>query len=152
MNFYKINLFTKLHKKILLCLKLKSFQNFFLLSGGTALGQIIVVVFMPILTRLYTPNEFGLLASYVAILSLLSTASCLRYEIAIPLPKVDRIAMLVLVISVILLLFSVILTFLILLFYNKNLSAVLNNAQISTFFWIIPFGVLTSCLFNISSN
>lgn len=48
-----------------------------ILAGGTAAGQAIVVLASPILTRLYTPEDFGLLAVYAALLGIISVvASC----------------------------------------------------------------------------
>ena len=41
------------------------------LAGGTALGQAIVTLASPLLTRLYGPEDFGVLALYTAILSIL---------------------------------------------------------------------------------
>ncbi len=56
-----------------------------LIAGGTALGQAAVVLVSPILTRLYTPEDFGLLAAFVSVFSILVTMNSLRYELAIPL-------------------------------------------------------------------
>lgn len=38
-----------------------------ILAGGTAAGQAIVVLASPLLTRLYSPEDFGLLAVYAAL-------------------------------------------------------------------------------------
>jgi O-antigen/teichoic acid export membrane protein len=62
------------------------------LSGATALGQIISVLATLILTRLYTPQEFGFLAVFIALLSQLMVFTSLRYEWAIPPVKEDDTA------------------------------------------------------------
>ncbi len=51
------------------------------------MGQGLVVLALPLLTRLYTPEDFGVLAVYVSILSILVVVASLRYELAIPLPE-----------------------------------------------------------------
>lgn len=43
-------------------------RNVAVLAGGTAVGQAIVVLASPILTRLYTPEDFGVLAVYTSFL------------------------------------------------------------------------------------
>lgn len=60
------------------------------LAGGTAAGQAIVVLASPIITRLYTPEDFGVLAVYSSLLGILSTVAALRYELAIPLSEKDE--------------------------------------------------------------
>ena len=56
---------------------------------GTAFGQIIVLAASPLLTRLYTPEDFGILGVFSALLGILGIAVCLRYELAIPLAEDD---------------------------------------------------------------
>lgn len=58
-----------------------------LLVGGTALGQAIVLLALPFLTRIYSPEDFNTLAIYVAIVGIFSGAICLRFDIAISLPE-----------------------------------------------------------------
>lgn len=60
-----------------------------ILAGGTAFAQAIGVVMLPIITRIYTPNEFSVLAVYTSILAIVAGVACLRLDIAIPLPKSD---------------------------------------------------------------
>jgi O-antigen/teichoic acid export membrane protein len=51
---------------------------------GTAFGQGLLVLVSPILTRLYTPEDMGVLAVFSAFLSMLAIVATLRYEDAIP--------------------------------------------------------------------
>jgi O-antigen/teichoic acid export membrane protein len=71
------------------------------LAGATSIAQIIVVVSAPVITRLYTPSEVGVFSVANAILSILIVVSCLRYEMAIPLPDDDVAAANVLALSLI---------------------------------------------------
>ena len=54
---------------------------------GTALAQAIPLLASPILTRLYTPGDFGILSAVVATAGILSIIGTLRYELAIVLPQ-----------------------------------------------------------------
>jgi O-antigen/teichoic acid export membrane protein len=60
-----------------------------LLAGSTAVGQAILVAASPLLTRYYTPGEFGVLAVHIAIVTLLTPLATGRYELAVPLPGDD---------------------------------------------------------------
>jgi len=64
------------------------FRNLFFrsvgtLAMGTALAQAILILFSPVLTRLYTPKDFGVLAFYTASVSILAMFACGRCETAI---------------------------------------------------------------------
>lgn len=62
------------------------------MAGATASGQFIVLLALPFLTRLYTPEEFGTGAVFAAVVGLFGIIATLRYELAIPLPRSDRSA------------------------------------------------------------
>jgi O-antigen/teichoic acid export membrane protein len=61
-----------------------------LLAGGTAGSQLLLVLTSPILSRLYTPTEFGVLAVFAAIVAIFAVIVSLRYQLAIPLPAEDK--------------------------------------------------------------
>lgn len=53
------------------------------LASGTALAQCIGTLAAPILSRLYTPAEFGVLGSLIAIIGVIALVGSLKYEMAI---------------------------------------------------------------------
>lgn len=57
-----------------------------ILAGGTALARAVSLLSSPILTRLYTPKDFGVFATFSSIAAILAVFSTFRYELAIPLP------------------------------------------------------------------
>lgn len=54
---------------------------------SSVFGQVISVLAAPVLTRVYTPEDFGVLAVFTAVVNTVSTVATLRYESAIPLPR-----------------------------------------------------------------
>lgn len=60
------------------------------LTLGTALAQAMTVAAMPLLTRLYTPTDFGFLAVFFAIAGVVATLVTLRYETAVLPAKTDQ--------------------------------------------------------------
>lgn len=54
---------------------------------GNIVAMVIAAVSMPILTRLYSPEAFAGWAVYTSTAQIFSTVACLRYELAILLPK-----------------------------------------------------------------
>jgi O-antigen/teichoic acid export membrane protein len=63
-----------------------------LISGGTVAGQALVLLSIPLLARLYSPQDMGLLSVFVSIVGMLSVTAALHYELAIPLPNSARAA------------------------------------------------------------
>jgi len=57
---------------------------------GTAVAHLINLALMPILTRLYTSNQFGTFSLYMVVLSIGSVMACLSYEPALVLPEEDQ--------------------------------------------------------------
>jgi O-antigen/teichoic acid export membrane protein len=57
------------------------------LTMGTVIAQGITIAVTPLLTRLYTPSDFGLLAVFLAVVSVGATLVTLRYETSILVPK-----------------------------------------------------------------
>ena len=62
-------------------------RNVLTLASGTAVAQLLLALAVPVLARLYTPAEYGVLAVYSSTLTVLVVAASLRYETAIPLPR-----------------------------------------------------------------
>lgn len=60
------------------------------LASAAVVSQLIVIGTIPILTRLFDPAAFGLLALFTAATTILGTIACLRYDMAIVLPRSDR--------------------------------------------------------------
>lgn len=60
-------------------------RNIFFLLGGTALAQIFTFAISPILTRLYTPDDFGVLGIVLAASSIIATSAHMRLNLAIAL-------------------------------------------------------------------
>lgn len=57
------------------------------LTMGTVVAQGITIAVTPLLTRLYTPSDFGVLAVFLAVVSVGATLVTLRYETSILVPK-----------------------------------------------------------------
>lgn len=65
-------------------------KNVSIMLGGAAGGQLVSVLLSPVLTRLYSPQQFGILSVYSAALAILVVIASLRYEMALPLARTDE--------------------------------------------------------------
>jgi len=69
------------------------------LIGGTGLSMAIQILSSPILTRLYSPAEFGAFALYFSFVTFLTVITTAKFELAIVLPKEDKDAAIILLIA-----------------------------------------------------
>src|SRR5262245_23879255 len=67
-------------------------RDVLLLSGGTGIAQLIALTILPLLTRLYSPKDFGVLTLYISIVTLLSVLTSFDYERMIMLSRSHRSA------------------------------------------------------------
>lgn len=74
-------------------------RNVVTLGLGQFCGHAVLLAATPLLTRIYDPRDFGVFASYGALLSICSAVITLRYEAAIPLASSRRQALHLLVLS-----------------------------------------------------
>lgn len=68
----------------------KSAKGFGLLAGSTVTAQLILLIAAPVLTRIYSPEEFGGLSVFVSVSVVLSVIYSLRYEMAVMIPDSFR--------------------------------------------------------------
>lgn len=115
------------------------------LTGGTAFAQGLGFLFLPIITRLYTPDEFSILAVLSSIISILAVAACLRLEIAIPLPKEDEDAANLFVLALIFCTLTSIVGGISVWLLSSIIVSLTNKPSIEIYLWTIPVGIwLTS--------
>ena len=81
-----------------------------LVSAGTGLAQLLNVLVSPIITRIYTPEDYGILTVYMALLGMLTIVSSLKYESAIAIADDDEKAINILALSIFILIIYIVLS------------------------------------------
>ena len=108
---------------------------------GTVLAQAVPIAIIPILTRIFTPEDFGLLALYGAFVSILGVVATGRYEIAIMLPKENEEARVLLQVSVLFALFISLIVSIPILIWNVEVASFLGNEAIASWLYLVPASV-----------
>ncbi|PCD87718.1 lipopolysaccharide biosynthesis protein [Vibrio mediterranei] len=114
-------------------------KNIGTLVSGTALAQLAPIIVTPVLTRLYTPEEFGYLALYIAIGSILSMVVTGRYELAILVPKTDKVALNVMALSVTLSLLVSLVLLIFIVVFSEAFVAYFNISSPYEWLYLVPF-------------
>jgi len=118
------------------------FKNVLLLVGGTVFAQIIMVAASPIISRLFSPKDIGILSIYTSILGMIAAFATLRFELAIPITDNDESAINVLALSVgsVFIVSTVVLS--ITLTIAEPFIVFLNAEPLRPYFWLLSIGVL----------
>jgi len=123
-------------------------KNIMLLTSGTALSQIVAYILTPIITRLYSPAESAELGLYIRIVSAGAAIATARYELALPVVKLDhhsfRVYHFALRITLVTSLVALVVSLYPILF-SKDISGI-------AFYLSIPFGIALLAFQNLGMN
>lgn len=126
-----------------------SFKSLYLrqvltLTAGTTLAQAIPIAIAPILTRLYSPEDFALLALYLAVASVLSVVATARYELAVILPASDRDGINIVALSIIIALLMSTISLVLVYLFKERVADALHNKELSEWLYFIPLSILAT--------
>ena len=117
--------------------------------SGTTLSQAIPIAISPILTRLYTPEDFGVFALYMSLLVIVSSFVTGRYELAILLPKNDDDVKGIVKLVVMLLSFSCLLLWMIVFFFNQSIARLFDHQEIAEWLYFFPISIFFIGLYQV---
>ncbi len=122
-------------------------KNVLTVFTGTVLAQLLPLLVAPFLTRLYTPDDFGIFALYLSVITVAGVLATARYEMAITLlSKVQEAFSVLVLVSVLGIVTSLVLLILILV-WQAPLNSLLGVESDSVLIFLIPIGVLAAALF-----
>ena len=123
-------------------------RNVVTLMSGTIIAQSLPLAISPILSRLYTPEDFGLLALFLSFANVFGAIATARYEMAILIPKSEKDAKSIVMLSFIIALGMSLILFVIILLFNHTISKWLGNEEIAPWLYWVPVTVLGIGIYN----
>ena len=117
-------------------------SNVVTLSSGTAVAQIIGLLITPVLTRIYTPEEFGAYGFYFSLLMIMSVIICLRYEMAIILPKDDAERINIIALCCLIALSITLISCFVIVVWGDKISSFINKKGFEIQLYWLPLSVL----------
>ncbi len=126
-------------------------SNVLTLMTGTTIAQAIPLAISPILTRIYTPEDFGVFALFLAVTGLFSSVSSGRYDLAIMLPKKDEDAINIFALGMIIITLLSLSLLVLVLLLNEYIAMLLRNEEISFWLYFVPVAVFFTGMFNLLS-
>ena len=121
--------------------------NTLTLTIGSSIAQAIPILVSPILTRLYSPNEYGLFTLFISIASIIAVISTGRYEAAVVLPAKDGEAIDLVILTIIIVVTVSSFLFLSIILLKEPLMALIKNVSFSSWIYFIPLFLLLSGMY-----
>lgn len=127
-------------------------RNVLILMSGTIVAQGVELLFVPILTRLYTSSDFGILALFFSITNILGILVVLGYPRAIVLPAEDKEAISLFKLSVLIALVASGLSLLAVILFRGPVTRLLGAPGLAPWLWVLPINLLMVGLTQIYLN
>ena len=121
--------------------------NVAILASGTVFAQAIILIFSPLLTRLYTPENFGMVAVFMAVVSAILPGITGKYEVAMVLPKKNLHAVELFGIAIWFGLITSSVFFLVIIVLQGQLLVWLNSPGLAGWILLAPLVLLINGLF-----
>lgn len=126
---------------------MSTIRSVFTLISGTVGSQLILVAVSPILTRLYKPEDFAVLAVFMALTQVAEVIASGRYELAILLPRdlTDAFKIGILCVALAAMVSLVILAGVVV--WREAASAFWGMPSLARWLWLLPVAVFFSAVF-----
>lgn len=114
------------------------YRHVLTLMSGTVIAQIIPILLSPILSRIYTPDEFGVFSMFTSIAAAVAVVATFRYELAIMLPEKETTAINLLRLSFLITITLSLFLLIIIVLFQHQLPDFLSTPELSSFQFYLP--------------
>ena len=115
---------------------------------GTTLAQVIGVLISPIITRLYSPEDFSVLEQFSMFMNILVVVVTGKYEFAIMQPKERDDARHLVALTIRIAAISCLLLLVLALTSSGYMASWLNNEDLTKWIWLLPFALFPFAVYN----
>jgi O-antigen/teichoic acid export membrane protein len=127
------------------------FKGMATLLMGSGAAKLVGIVSIPLLTRLYSPEDFGVLSIFMSLISISIPVFTLRYVLAIPLPRRDEMAVNLLVLCSCILVCTGVVFSLILWVFGEQLLGLFSMQQLVPYWWLFVLGSIGASVYEMMS-
>lgn len=121
--------------------------NVLKLVSGSVAAQALGILLIPIITRIYNPDDFGIFQLFISISGILVIVSTFSYQLAIMLPKTEEDAANVTSMCTILVTITSLLVGVVVLLAPGNIDDIFNTPGISKYLPLLPLIVFLNGIF-----
>ena len=124
-------------------------RSVLILASGSVLSQAVSLMAAPILTRLYSPDDFGVFAVYYSILGILLVMASLQLDVAIPLPENDIHAINLVALSLVAVSLTGLFTAFAISLFDHQIARLSGIPASHRYFWLIPVGLAITGVYQV---
>lgn len=129
----------------------RAFKGMATLAAGTGMARVVGLISIPILTRIYSPSDYGVLSLYASVVALLAPTLTLRYAVAIPLPRSQALAANLLVMSAFVASSVCGALAVVAWLWGENLLSALSMEALVPWRWLVIIGALATASYELLS-
>ena len=122
-------------------------KNMAILVAGAGSAQIIGLASIPFITRIYGPADMGLLSAFLSLTLIVAPLLTLRYSVALPLPKTDRMAANILAATLLTSVAGILIITLALGIWSEPLLKFFNMEALAPFWWLLCMSIFATSLY-----
>lgn len=123
-------------------------RSVLVLMGGTALGHLITALALPIVTRLYSPADFSVLAVFSSAVAIMSVAAALRFDIAVAVAESDLDSVRLLILALTCALAIAAAVGLVVVILPESLLQNIGLLSIESYLWLLPVGIFLAATYS----
>ena len=121
------------------------------LAFGTVVARAFTLVSMPLLARIYTDENFGVLSMYTALVMVSTPFLSLRYVTALPLPRSNALAVNLLAASFVVILISGSILSALVFLFGQDLLGLMNMELLAPWLWLVVIGAIGAAIYELLS-
>ena len=124
-------------------------RNVLTLMSGTSIAQAIPVAVTPVLTRIYSPAEFGLFAIYMALISIGVMVATGRLEMAVLIARKDSEALQLAATSLAISGVISLLALVAIVVWGEQIAALSGQPGLENWLYVVPFSIFLFSVYKV---
>ncbi|MDD3944776.1 MAG: oligosaccharide flippase family protein [Bacteroidales bacterium] len=128
------------------------FQNIAVVAGGNVTAKLIGIIAAPIITRLYTPEDYGIFSVFLSVVGVVGSLATLRYAVTIPIAKEEKLADNILKLCFLITLSLSIVWFIAIALFGNFFTFQFSAEQLQPYLWLMPVVFLGKGIYEALNN
>lgn len=136
-------------------LKLKNnkfFKDIAIVASGNISAKLIVIASAPIITRLYTPEEYGVFTVFMSFVGIVGSLATLRYAVTIPLANSNKLADDILKLCILVTITLSCLLLIVISFFGNTIAGMFSEEKLIPYLWLMPILLLSKGIYEALNN
>ncbi|QRX64190.1 oligosaccharide flippase family protein [Dysgonomonadaceae bacterium zrk40] len=114
------------------------YRNIAIVASGNITARLITILLTPVITRIYSPADYGIYSVFMSIIGITGALVTLRYSVTIPVARDEKLADNLLKLCFIITITLSLLWLLFILLFGEYISIHFDSEGLKSFLWLMP--------------